>query len=303
MLRSFRALIRLMRPHQWLKNVFVFAGLAFGERAVGDSTILEHVLKVGDPLESIYSSIGAFIVFCIVSGVVYIFNDLKDIEHDRLHPEKRNRPLAAGLISPVFAGVAGVILLVGGLALAHALSVGLLWIMSAYLVINIVYTIWWKNTVILDIFSVASGFVLRMLAGVVAVDAVIGPWVVVCTLFLALLISLGKRRSEIALLGADAQNHRRILTHYPLQFLDLLIVSTAGMTVMTYALFTFESGRGVALMFTIPFVLYGVFRYLYLLYVAGSTLPPEQLVLKDRPLLITGVLWFVLAAMLIVFVR
>jgi len=130
---------------------------------------------------------------------------------------------------------------------------------------------------------------------------VIGPWIVICTLFLALLISLGKRRSEVALLGENAGNHRKILVDYPLQFLDLLIVSTAGMTVMTYALFTFESGRGVALMFTIPFVLYGVFRYLYLLYVAGSTLPPEALVVKERALFFTGVLWVALTAALIVF--
>lgn len=300
MMRTLSALFRLMRPHQWLKNVFVFAGLAFGER-VSSTGDLQHVLKIGDPVEIIRSSIVAFVVFCVVSGVVYIFNDLKDVEQDRLHPQKRNRPLAARQISPAFAVVFGALLLVAGLMLAYWLSTGLFWIATAYLAINVVYTVWWKHAVILDIFSVASGFVLRVLAGVVAVQAVIGPWIVICTLFLALLISLGKRRSEVALLGEDAGNHRKILINYPLQFLDLLIVSTAGMTVMTYALFTFESGRGVALMFTIPFVLYGVFRYLYLLYVAGSTLPPEALVVKDRPLFLTGVLWIVATSALIIF--
>ncbi len=300
MMRTLSALFRLMRPHQWLKNVFVFAGLAFGERVTSTGD-LEHVLSIGDPADIIRSSIVAFVVFCAISGVVYIFNDLKDVEQDRLHPQKRNRPLAAGEVSPVFAALFGALVLVAGLALAYWLSTGLFWIATAYLVINVVYTVWWKHAVILDIFSVASGFVLRVLAGVVAVDAVIGPWIVICTLFLALLISLGKRRSEVALLGENAGNHRKILIDYPLPFLDLLIVSTAGMTVMTYALFTFESGRGVALMFTIPFVLYGVFRYLYLLYVAGSTLPPEALVVKDRALLFTGVLWVALTAALIVF--
>ena len=300
MMRTLSALFRLMRPHQWLKNVFVFAGLAFGERVTSTGD-LEHVLSIADPADIIRSSIVAFVVFCVISGVVYIFNDLKDVEQDRLHPQKRNRPLAAGEVSPILAALFGAVVLVAGLALAYWLSIGLFWIATVYFVINVVYTIWWKHAVILDILSVASGFVLRVLAGVVAVDAVIGPWIVICTLFLALLISLGKRRSEVALLGENAGNHRKILIDYPLQFLDLLIVSTAGMTVMTYALFTFESGRGVALMFTIPFVLYGVFRYLYLLYVAGSTLPPEALVVKDRALFFTGVLWVGLTAALIVF--
>ncbi len=292
------ALVRLARPRQWTKNAFVLAGCAFAERASTDGT-LEHVLRAGGLVSVAAQAAAAVCGFILLSAAVYVFNDIGDAERDRLHPVKRSRPVAAGDVSPWAASFYGALLFGAGMAVAEWLPRPFLWIAVSYVAINAAYTMWWKNVVVLDILSVSSGFVLRVLAGVIAVEAVVGPWIVACTMFLALLISLGKRRSEVVLLGDDAGSHRRILDEYPLPFLDKLIVTTSGITVMTYALFTFESGRGAALMLTIPLVIYGVFRYLYLMYVSGATLPPEELVLKDRALLITGLAWGILSAGLV----
>lgn len=299
MLTSLHSIVRLVRPHQWAKNGFILTGLLFGERVLADGSYI-HVLKADDPSLLLIRILFAVAAFCLIAGAVYIFNDLRDVEQDRLHPSKRDRPLAAGQISPPVAVAAALAFTAGGLWIAHSVDLRLLWIVSLYLGINVCYTIWWKHEVALDVLTVSSGFVLRVLAGVIAVNAAIGPWIVACTLFLALLISLGKRRSEVVLLGDGAGNHRKILTHYPLNFLDMLIVMTAAMTVITYALFTFESGRGIELMFTIPPVIYGVFRYLYLIYVAGWTLPPEIIVFRDGRLMAAGIFWAVLTAALIV---
>jgi len=287
------ALVRLMRPRQWAKNLFVLAGLVFGEREVGGERVQTLFMH-----DTVIRALIAFVAFSLLSGAVYVLNDLRDVEQDRLHPVKRSRPLAAGEVSPWLATVTGLVLLLAGLAVSWHLSLGMVRVAAVYLALNLVYTYWWKHVVLLDIFCVASGFVLRVIAGVVAVQAITGPWILACTLFLSLLISLGKRRSEVILLGNGATGHRRTLGHYPLPFLDVLIILTSAMTVLAYALFTIESKRTIWLTATVPFVLYGVFRYLYLLYVVRSTESPEALILKDRPLLISGVLWAILAASL-----
>ena len=278
------ALVKLMRPRQWAKNAFVLAGVVFGGRVGVGADVLHAVEAAG--------------LFCLLSGAVYVLNDLRDMPTDRLHPTKKHRPLAAGDVSPVVAGLFGLVLLGVSLAGFWQLSRGTFLFAAVYIVINVFYSIWWKHMVVLDILTVAMGFVIRVLVGVLAVPVAIGEWIIVCTLFLALLISLGKRRSEIVLLGDAAAEHRRILGHYPLQFLDTLIVIVSGMTVITYTLFTIDGGHGKALVVTIPFVLYGVFRYLYLVYVKEVTDAPEILVLKDTPLLIDGLLWGATAAAL-----
>jgi 4-hydroxybenzoate polyprenyltransferase len=297
MVDMLRSTIRLMRPHQWLKNVFVLAGLAFGER-LGNDGVMVHVLAIDGWTQAVLRSVAAAAVFAVVSSAIYVFNDLQDAAVDALHPVKRSRPIASGAVSKGLAVVLGVILLSSGIVWANVLSPRLMYVMATYTVINVLYTIWWKNAVILDILSVASGFVLRVIAGVVVVGAVIGPWIVTCTLFLALLISLGKRRSEITLLGDEAGKHRKILKEYPMPFLDVLLICTSAMTVITYALFAVESDRSAMLVLTIPMVLYGVFRYMYLIYVRGTTLPPESLVVHDSPLLFTGILWVTVTAAL-----
>jgi len=280
-----------------MKNAFVLAGLAFGTRVGPDGAPVQALL-VTDALVNVLAAAG---VFTVLASGVYVLNDLLDREQDRLHPTKCRRPLAAGDISPAPAVALGVVLVVGGLLAGATIPGRAIWVFGTYLTINVFYTLWWKNVVLLDVFSIASGFVLRVVGGVLAAGAVIRPWIVVCTLFLALLISLGKRRGEIVLLGEDSSRHRPILGEYPLPFLDLLIVSAAAMTVIAYALFTIESGRSHYLMSTIPFVLYGVYRYLYLIYVRKATVAPETLVLSDVPLLIAGAGWLAVAALLFLY--
>ena len=295
MISMARELVKLIRPRQWAKNVFVLAGLVFGQLPDG-TYVLEHPLVDSLPRVAI-----AILAFIGLSSAIYVLNDLRDLQQDRLHPVKRNRPLASGRLARTPAIIFGLHLLALGLKGCYCLSTGVLAVGLAYVVINVLYTFFWKRVVILDVFCVSSGFVLRVVAGVLAVGAAIRPWILLCTMFLALLIALGKRRAELVLLGENSENHRPILGEYPLPFIDMLIVTASAMTVLTYALFTIESGRSAYLMATVPFVLYGVFRYLYLLYARGATEAPEVLVLRDRPLLFAGVAWAILAALLYIY--
>ena len=288
-------LARLLRPRQWPKNVFVFAGLAFGQLSNG-AYVLQHQLSDSLPRVAL-----AVLAFTALSGAVYVLNDLRDLRRDRLHPVKRQRPLASGRIPRMAAAPFAGLLLVTGFVAFRALSTGLLVLGATYVAINTVYTLWWKRVVILDVFCVASGFVLRVVAGVLAAGAVLRPWILLCTMFLALLISLGKRRGEIVLLGEESGNHRATLAEYPLPFIDMLIVGASAMTVITYALFTIESGRSPYLLVTVPFVLYGTFRYLYLLYVRRVTEAFETLMLRDRPLLAVGAIWAAVVALLFMY--
>lgn len=284
MFSTILAFVRLARPRQWIKNVFVLAAPVYGGALFNEDKLVNSILAVA--------------IFCALSSGTYAFNDVKDVEQDRLHPKKRTRPLASEQITVAAAATFGAVLVAGSLAGGLFVSRGLFLAALCYLLINAGYTLWWKHVVILDIFSVASGFVLRVVAGALAADVVLRPWILVCTLALALLISLGKRRSELLLLGEGAGEHRPILGEYPLPFLDTLIVVASTMTLLAYSLFTFDSGHSRYLMTTIPFVLYGVFRYLYLLYVKGESDPPELIILRDVPMLVNGVLWGVLSAWL-----
>jgi len=277
-------IIRLARPVQWVKNVFVAAAPVYA----GQIFVPEIFGKTS----------AAVLLFCALSSGVYIINDYFDMARDREHPVKKNRPLPSGQVPVPLALIIGFALLAGSLFGCAAISRGLLAIAAAYVSVNGLYTLWWKHVVVLDIMCVASGFVFRVAAGGLAVGVPVRPWILLCTLCLALLISLGKRRGEALLLGENAAKHRRILGEYPAPFLDVLIVIVAGMTLITYCLFTFHSGHSEKLMLTIPFVLYGVFRYLYLLYVAGSTDAPEVLILNDKPLAAASILWALLSAAL-----
>lgn len=274
-------LIRTMRPRQWFKNVFVFAPLIFDE-------------KLTDPLY-LAQTVAGFLLLCLTSGTVYIINDLADIEKDRNHPKKRYRPLAAGELGMRAATVAAFVIPLIALPLGFLLHpiVGI--ILAGYLAVQISYSFWLKDVVIIDVMIVASGFLLRVAAGVPLVEAErFSPWLYVCMTLLALLIGFGKRRHELVLLKEEASGHRQSLQDYNLTLLDHVISVVTASTLLAYSLYTFSAPNlppNQTMMLTIPFVLYGIFRYLYLIHVKEMGGAPEEIVLSDRPLQATIVLW------------
>lgn len=278
------ALIKTMRPRQWAKNIFVFVALFFDR-------------KLTDP-ESVLRTLAAFILLCLMSSAVYLMNDLADIENDRQHPTKKNRPLAAGQLKPLVAAIAAVVLALGSLVAGFLLSTGLGWVLLLYLLIQISYTFWLKRVVLVDVLVVSAGFVLRIAAGVAVIDVErFSPWLYVFGGFLALFMILGKRRHELVLLGENAGDHRAILKEYNLDLVDRLLGLVTTGAVIAYTLYTFLSEGLPAnhfMMLTIPFVLYAVFRYLYLIHVRHEGGAPEDIFLRDRPMQVSMVLWAIL---------
>ena len=270
-----------MRPKQWPKNGFVFVALIF------DGKLLDWA--------SVWPTLLAFSLLCLMSSAVYIMNDLADIESDREHPTKRKRPLAAGQLSPMVATVAAITFAIGSLLVAIWLAVPFALILLAYLVIQIAYTFWLKHMVLVDVSIVSAGFILRIAAGVTVIAVQrFSPWLYLFGGFLALFMALGKRRHELKLLGDNAGNHRAILDEYNLDLIDKLLGIVTTSAIVSYSLYTFLA-EGVpenhAMMLTIPFVLYGMFRYLYLIHVRQEGGAPEEILLKDRPLQVALVLW------------
>ncbi|MFQ5340710.1 MAG: decaprenyl-phosphate phosphoribosyltransferase, partial [Anaerolineae bacterium] len=279
-LATLSALVRAMRPKQWPKNGFVFAALVFD-------------VKLFD-IELLSRAVLAAILFCLASGVVYLINDLADIENDRQHPKKRHRPLASGQLNPPTAVIAAVVILGGSLPLAFLLSALLGVVLVGYLVLQVAYSFALKKLVIIDVLSVAAGFVLRAVAGAVVINVMISPWLYVCTTLLALFIGFSRRRHELVLLEGEAANHRASLNEYSPYLLDHMITIVASTTVIAYSLYTFLAPNvpaNHAMMLTIPFVLYGVFRYLYLIHIQNEGGSPEEMFLTDKPMIINIVLW------------
>ena len=284
-------LVRAMRPKQWTKNVLVFAALVFDAKA-------------GDPV-FLFRCVLGFVVYCLISGVVYLVNDLTDLERDRQHPRKRNRPLASGRL-PVWAAQAAIaVILLICLPVSFFLMPWFGAVVSTYLVLQISYSFLLKNVVIVDVLTIAAGFVLRVAGGAALVEAErFSPWLYVCTVLLALFLGLSKRRGELVLLQENADRHRASLEEYSLPLLDEMISVVTATTVLAYALYTFDPGNphlpeSNAMMLTIPFVLYCVFRYLYLIHQKGETAPPDEVLLKDRPLQVAMGLWGVTALALL----
>lgn len=276
------ALITALRPEQWVKNLFLFAALLFGQR-LGDG-------------QAVLRALAAFVIFCALSGTVYLINDLRDLERDRRHPVKRNRPLASGQLSPAAAwtaaGVLGTAGLAGGLFLPSEFS----WYAGAYLLLNLLYSFGLKNVVIIDVLAIALGFVLRAVAGAAAIPVEFSEWLVLCTLLLALFLGFGKRRHELTLLEGDAVEHRVSLEEYSIAFLDQMITVVLAATVVAYSFYTISAEVAAklhtgALPLTIPFVLYGIFRYLYLIHHRRGGGDPAQVLLHDLPLLLDVALW------------
>jgi len=278
-----KALIRTMRPRQWVKNAVIFAALVFDKQ-----------LRL-DNLPAVLRTFAGFVIFCVLSGVVYIINDIADVEADRQHPDKRNRPIASGVL-PVRVALAFAIgLIVILFPLAYLLSPAFALVALAYFTLNLAYSKWIKHIPLLDVFAIALGFVLRVAAGITLIQvARFSPWLYIVITLGSLYIGFGKRRSELALLAEGANNHRRVLDGYTIPLLDQFITIVSGTTIIAYSLYTFSAPNlpdNHLMMLTIPFVLYGVFRYLYLIQVKHSGGAPEDVLLSDRPLQATIFLW------------
>lgn len=270
-------LIISLRPKQWTKNCFLFAGLLFSKSFFQGPLVVK-------------ASAG-FLLFCLLSGAEYLINDLVDLKGDRLHPLKRQRPLASGKLSISFTVIVSIVFFIGGIVLSFLLDTTFGLIAIIYVLMMLGYTIVFKHIVILDVIVIALGFVLRAIAGAIVIDVSISSWLLVCTIFLALFLGLSKRRHELVLLGDDAINHRKILEEYSPYLLDQMIAVVTASTVMAYALYTtapetVEKFGTRNLIFTIPFVLYGIFRYLYLVHQKKLGGSPEQILIQDRSTII-----------------
>lgn len=270
-----------MRPKQWIKNLVIFAGLVFDRQLLQ----LEPLLRV----------FTAVVLFCLISGLTYTINDILDVEVDRLHPRKKNRPIASGRLSLRSARIFAVILALLSFSAAFALSVNFGIICLAYTMLMLSYSKWLKKIILIDVMVIALGFVLRVAAGVLVIKVnYFSPWLFVLTTLLALYLGFGKRLSEIKLLKDQAGEHREVLDEYTLPLLNNLLVVTLSGILITYCLYTFSShpdGTNLMMMFTIPFVLYGIFRYMVILQNSSLASSPEELLLIDRPLRITVALW------------
>lgn len=284
------ALLAAIRPRQCItKNLLVFCALIFARRPQPGY----DPISLFD-LVPILEAIAAYILFCATSGAVYILNDLKDVEQDRLHPRKRGRPIAAGDLPVPLAWAACLALIAFALIGAVAVRPLLALVVGVYFAVQVGYSFGLKHQVILDVFIIASGFVLRAIAGAVAIGVPISPWFYVLIGLGALFLGFGKRRAEIMLLSEAAGQHRRVLEEYSATLLEELIAIVTASIVMAYALYTFSAEnlpKNHAMMLTIPFVLYGLFRYLFLVYRKNEGGSPEQVLLSDRPLLATIILW------------
>ncbi len=277
-----RPIITLIRPEQWIKNIIVFGALIFARE-------FTDIGKASD-------SLLAFGVFCLLSSAIYVVNDLHDRELDRLHPLKKNRPLAAGTVSVAAARALAVALILTGLGLGFLISKPFVYVAAIFVAFNILYTSLLKSIVIIDVMSVAASFVIRAVAGSVAIGVPTSPWLIACTFLLALFIGFGKRRHELVTLKDDASGHRITLKKYSPYFLDQLIGVVTASTVIAYTFYTLspeiQDRLGVEhLELTIPFVLYGIFRYLYLIHQEERGGSPTSVLLSDVPILINIVLW------------
>ncbi len=276
------ALIKTMRPRQWVtKNIFIFAAL------VADKQLFKP--------EAFLRTLAGFVLFSLISSCVYIINDLADVEADRQHPEKKNRPIASGKLPVSVAITAAVLFVMITFVLAYMLTPSLLAVIGGYFVINLAYSKWLKHVPILDVLIISAGFVLRVGAGVTLIDVErFSPWLYVVMTLLSLFLGFGKRRAELALLAHGAGSHRKVLDGYTLPLLDQYIMIVSGATIVAYSLYTFSAPNlpeNHSMMLTIPFVVYAIFRYMYLIEVKHAGGAPEEVLLSDRPFQLAMVLW------------
>ncbi len=286
----FIEIFKSLRPKQWIKNLFIFAPLIFSQNLLDKPLFLKTVV--------------AFVTFCLLSSAHYIFNDLQDLEEDKLHPLKSQRPLASGRLQKPAAVVAMIVLGTAGFGLALTINEYFFLIGMFYIVLQIAYSLWLKHVVILDIFVIAAGFLIRVVAGGLAIRVDISHWLLICTMLLSLFLAMGKRRHELVLLNRSAISHRPILKEYNTYLLDQMISVVTASTLVAYCLYTISEETvakfGTAnLIYTVPFVLYGIFRYLYLIHQKAEGGSPESLIIEDKPLLLDTFLWIVAAVLIL----
>ncbi|EQA34892.1 prenyltransferase, UbiA domain protein [Leptospira inadai serovar Lyme str. 10] len=277
--------IKLLRPHQWVKNIILFAGIIFGK-------------KLGE-LESVERAVAAFFLFSLTASCQYVINDFLDRKEDALHPEKKHRPLASGAITPTVALFLTAILLSGTLILSFRLQPEFFYLVTFYLVFNVIYSRFLKHMVILDVMSISIGFVVRAVAGSVVVGVSFSSWLLLCTFMLALYWGFGKRRGELIILEDGAIGHRKILEEYSVNFLDLMMAIVATMTLVTYVMYvtsptTIENLGTDKMVYTIPIVVYAIFRSLYIIYIKNMGHNPTRAILTDLGVLVAGFIWLLL---------
>lgn len=271
-----------LRPRQWVKNIVLFAGLIFSQNVFNPAGI------------SIVFA--AVLIFCLASSGIYLINDIFDASHDQKHPQKKHRPIASGRLDKGLALALALMLLFWALLAGLILNRNFFLVLGVYVAVEILYSVLFKNIVILDVFCIASGFLLRVISGAVVIDVPISNWLLICTIFLSLFLALAKRRSELVLLEDDAREHRRVLREYSLSFLDQMITIVTASTVLSYVLYalspeTVSKFHTRNLEYSIVFVVYGIFRYLYLVYQKKEGGSPERLLFTDKPLLINLILY------------
>jgi len=276
------ALLKTMRPRQWVtKNIFIFAAIVFDKQLF----IVDSFLR----------TLAGFALFCLISSSVYIFNDLADIEADRQHPEKKKRPIPSGKLPVPAAWTAGIILAAVTLICGYLLVPSFAYVIGLYFLINMAYSKWLKHIPIVDVLIISAGFVLRVHAGVTLIQVErFSPWLYVVMTLLSLFLGFGKRRAELALLAQGAGSHRKVLDGYTLPLLDKYIMIVSGTTIVAYSLYTFSAPNlpeNHTMMLTIPFVVYTIFRYLYLIEVEHAGGAPEEILLSDRPFQVAMFLW------------
>jgi 4-hydroxybenzoate polyprenyltransferase len=279
------AVLVSLRPRQWTKNLLLFAGIIFAAK-LGDASRWAEAFA-------------AFAAYCAASSASYLVNDVRDASHDRQHPVKRSRPIARGELSPRAAEALAAVLLLVAFALVIPLGVGSILFLCAFFVLQAAYTLSLKHVVLLDVMTIGGLFVVRAAAGAAAVDVRISPWLLLCTALLALFLALAKRRGELVLVGAEATPGRPVLEGYSLALVDQLVTIVAASTVISYCLYTFTARDSKAMMVTIPFVVFGVFRYLLLMHRRDLGEEPEEVLLRDAPILLCIAGWAACAAVIL----
>lgn len=285
------SLIRALRPKQWAKNSFCLAPLIFSQRALD--------------VDAVYEASIVFFAFSFLASAVYLVNDIIDRERDRAHPVKKHRPIASGVLGVPIAIVASIVIGLGGLGLAAQQSLTVVGVLGAYLVLNVGYTFWLKHLVLVDLFVISIGFVLRVMAGAAAIGVSSSHWILTCTLFISLLMAACKRRSEVELQGPESGT-RKVLSSYSLKYLDLIIGVVAAGTILSYALYTLNPQTvqhlGTSnLIFTLPFVIFGVFRYIYLVLESARGESPFDLLMRD-PTMMINIMGYLFVTILVVYV-
>jgi len=284
-------LIELIRPKQWIKNLFVFAPILFAGKLMDIPMLLTNIV--------------AFLAFCGISSSVYVLNDIVDVESDRVHKKKRFRPIAAGDVTITQAKVLFIVLLIITALLSLKLPLLFIFAISLYLINNLLYTFKFKNVVLLDVFSISAGFMLRVVAGAFAISVSVSSWMIITTIFISLFLGISKRRAELSGPNQDnLEKQRKVLSDYDVVFVDQMNTIAATGTIISYALYTVsekavQAFHSELLIYTTPFVIYGIFRYLYLLHKKNLGESPTQIVTRDIPIIINSIFWLISCALII----